>query len=328
MLKALLRSSSADLDLRFKSGGGAQIVRVIGRPGLWMAPDELAKLVNDLRGIVAALGIGDLEYGVLSGDKDRLDCAVLTVIYDAKSGKAIAFNALSIMECELRGKPTDVLHLGLVAVDPSYRAKGLSWLLYGFTCFLLYFRNLLRPIWVSNVTQVPAIIGMTTEGFVDIFPSPVANSRRSFDHLQLARQIMKSHRHVFGVGQDAVFDEDRFVIMNAYTGGSDNLKKTFEQAPKHRDERFNEFCRQQLDYGRGDDIIQLGRIQMNVMANYMIHSVPKGSWMALFWTLLFAFITALLLPIFQWLSPSKSMGVLRPWVPSIPSAPSSPQERK
>jgi len=65
MWKALFRSSTSDLDLRFKSGGGAQIVRVIGRPGLWMAPEELAKLVADLRGIVAALGIGDLEYGVL-----------------------------------------------------------------------------------------------------------------------------------------------------------------------------------------------------------------------------------------------------------------------
>jgi len=316
MWKALFRSSSSDLNLRFKSGGGAQIVRVIGRPGLWMSPEELAKLVDDLRGVVAALGIGDLEYGVLSGNKDRLDHAVLTVIYDAKTEKAIAFNALSIMECELRGKSTEVLHLGLVAVDPNYRAKGMSWLLYGFTCFLLYFRNLLRPIWVSNVTQVPAIIGMTTEGFVDIFPSPTETSRRSFDHLQLARQIMKSHRHVFGVGQDASFDEERFVIMNAYTGGSDNLKKTFAQAPKHREERYNEFCRTQLDYDRGDDIIQLGRIQMPAMANYMIHSVPKGSWMALFWTLLFALISALLLPVFQWLSPSKSMGVLRPWVPA------------
>lgn len=315
MWKEIFRVSS-NLDLRFKSGGGAQIVRVIGRPGLWMQPDELLKLITDLRGVVATLGIGDLEYGVISGDKDRLDHAVLTVIYDAKTEKAIAFNALSIMDCELRGKPTEVLHLGLVAVDPNYRAKGLSWLLYGFTCFLLYFRNLLRPVWVSNVTQVPAIVGMTSEGFVDIYPSPIQSSRKSFDHVQLVRQIMAKHRHVFGVGHDAIFDEERFVIMNAYTGGSDNLKKTFAQAPKHRDERYNEFCRQQLDYDRGDDVIQLGRIQMTAMANYFIHSVPKGSWMAVFWTILFTFISAALLPIFQWLSPSKSMGVLRPWTPS------------
>ena len=59
---------------------------------------------------------------------------------------------------------------------------------------------------------------------------------------------MRRHRRVFGVGEDAGFDEARFVITNAYTGGSDNLKKSFDVAPKHRDEAYNDFCREQLDY--------------------------------------------------------------------------------
>src|SRR5690606_24857357 len=98
--------------------------------------------------------------------------------------------------------------------------------------------------------------------FSDVFPSPRLGARRSFDHLTLARQIMVRHRSAFGVGPEAGFNEARFVINDAYTGGSDALKKTFAQAAPHRVEAYNAFCRDELDYGRGDDLIQIGRIDM------------------------------------------------------------------
>jgi hypothetical protein len=61
---------------------------------------------------------------------------------------------------------------------------------------------------------------------------------------------MRRHRAVFGVGDEAGFDEARFVITNAYTGGSDALKKSLETAPRHRGERYNAFCARELDYER------------------------------------------------------------------------------
>ena len=103
---------------------------------------------------------------------------------------------------------------------------------------------------------------MVSQTFSDVFPSPHPDARQSFAHLQLARGIMSRHRAVFGVGEDAGFDETRFVITNAYTGGSDALKKTFEAAPKHRDEQYNVFCARELDYARGDDVLHLGRIDL------------------------------------------------------------------
>ena len=45
-----------------------------------------------------------------------------------------------------------------------------------------------------------------------------------------------------------LFDEERFVITDAYTGGSDNLKKSFAEAPKHRAPLYNEMCERELDY--------------------------------------------------------------------------------
>ena len=77
-------------------------------------------------------------------------------------------------------------------VDPDAQGQGLSWVLYGLTTLVLFIRGGLRPKWISNVTQVPAVCGMVCETFSDVFPSPQAASRASFAHLQLARGIMRA----------------------------------------------------------------------------------------------------------------------------------------
>lgn len=288
--------------------------RIVERPGLWMADDELRALVGDLRAIArATLGDRELDYGVLTGDPERLSRAVVTLLHDRSSGRPVAFNALSILPVRLRGRDEEVLHLGLVMVDPGHRGRGMSWVLYGLTCMLLLFRNQLRPIWVSNVTQVPAIVGMVSESFADVFPRPEGEGRRSHDHLVLARQIMARHRRAFGVGPEAGFDYDRFVISDAYTGGSDHLKKTFDEAPQHRDPRYGEMCRAALDYGRGDDFLQLGRVSLGSARRYLLRSVPPRSVPAVAASYLFAFLGSIVLPIVHWLSPGKPMGELRPW---------------
>lgn len=288
------------------------ITRVIERPGLWMKPEELAKLVQDIRSVIATINVGNLDYGIAKGSKDVLDRIVITMIYEGKTKRPIAFNALTIMDCTLRGKPNPVVHLGLVVIDPTVRAKGFSWILYGLTTFLLFFKNRFKPLWISNVTQVPAIIGMVSESFGNVYPNPKLNGRRTYDHLILAREIMQSHRDVFGVGPEAEFDEETFVIKNAYTGGSDNLKKTLESAPKHRNELFNKFAEEMLDYERGDDILQLGQMDVKTYYHYMIHSIPNESKLIILYKIFFNMFEFSLVPIVQWFSVTKQMGVLRP----------------
>jgi hypothetical protein len=252
-----------------------------------------------------------LEYGVLTGEPERLRQAIVTILYDRASGAPIAFNALSVMDVELRGRPVEALHLGLVMVDPGFRTQGFSWVLYGLTCILVFSRKGLRPIWISNVTQVPAVIGKVAEAFASAFPNPFEPSRRSFDHLTVAREIMRRHRYVFGVGPEAGFDEERFVITNAYTGGSDNLKKTFEQAPKHRDERANELCHRELDYDRGDDFLQLARLDLASSRSYLLREVPRNSLPAVLWQLVFVVLGGVVLPVLHWLNPAEPVGELR-----------------
>ena len=312
-LLPLLKLGQDYLDLELSTGGHLR-TRIIERPGLCLEEDALAALLADLRSVAGSvLGEDELEYGVLGGEPERLAQAVVTVVYDRRTGQPLAFNALSILPVVLAGRQTEVLHLGLVMVDPGQRSRGLSWVLYGLTCMLLLFRNQMRPIWISNVTQVPAIVGMVAESFVDVYPRPGADDGPTYRHLVLARQIMDRHRAAFGVGPEAGFDFQRFVITDAYTGGSDHLKKTFEEAPKHREERFNRMCAEALDYGRGDDFLQLGRVSLGSARRYLLKSVPPSSLPAVAASYFFAFLGSVVLPVVHWLTPGRQTGELRPW---------------
>jgi hypothetical protein len=179
------------------------------------------------------------------------------------------------------------------------------------TCFLIFLRRQFRPVWISNVTQVPAVVGMVSTMFSDVWPQP-GPTRRTLTHLLLARRIMARHRGVFGVGTDAGFDEDRFVITNAYTGGSDGLKKGFDVAAKHRDAQFNDFCQARLDYDRGDDVIQLGLMDMAAVRRFLSREVPRSALLGLLVTGGIVALQRLILPVLYWFDSGKTWSILRP----------------
>lgn len=290
------------------------MVRVVERPSLWMEPHDLESFVGKLRTVAAAtLPAGDLEYGVFGQDPASLKRSIVTLVTVKSDEAPVAFNALALMNVNLGHRCEEVLHLGLVMVDPKLRSQGLSWVLYGLTCILMLFRNGLRPLWISNVTQVPAVVGLVGSGFAHVFPAPGNKTlnARSLMHLLLARRITKDHRHVFGVGDDAEFDEDRFVIVNAYTGGSDHLKKTYEEAQKHRDLAVNAFCEKELDYDRGDDVLQLGQIDVKTAISYLAREVPPRSFAAVLMIVGAAVLQRLALPVWHWADGRRDHGVLR-----------------
>ncbi|MEJ6402441.1 hypothetical protein [Yoonia sp. 2307UL14-13] len=302
-----LRRKYMDVTLR---SGSDYVVRIIERPGLWMSSAEIAALSADLRAVASRTLTGDLTYGVFSGDKARMEQVIITLVRRG-DGTPVAFNALAVMTLETAPEPTEVLHLGLVMVDPDERSKNLSWVLYGLTCFLIFFRRQFRPIWISNVTQVPAVVGMVSEMFSHVWPKP-GDERRTLTHLLLARHIMADHRDVFGVGPDAGFAEERFVITDAYTGGSDDLKKTFEEAPKHRDMRYQAFCEEELDYDRGDDVLQLGQMDLAAMRTYLAREVPKSAVLGLLVTGGLVALRRIVLPVTYWADSATQWGTLRP----------------
>lgn len=315
MLRALIGLAGQKyLNLSVPAASGYE-ARVIERPALWMDPRQLEALLADLRVVASRATPGTLSYGVLSNDRDRLASSVITLIRRKSDGAPVAFNALAVMELQLGPRRVEVLHLGLVLVDPEERTRGMAWVLYGLTCFLLLVRGGLRPLWVSNVTQVPAVVGMVAESFGQVFPAPALPGRRaprrSLSHLLLARQIMAHQRHIFGVGPEAGFDESRFAITNAYTGGSDGLKKQLTNCAPHRDPAYAAFCAAHLDYERGDDLLQIGVADLPTAFAYLSKSVPRRSLAGLTLVAAGAFLHRLAMPLTAWLDTSRDHGILR-----------------
>lgn len=287
-------------------------MEIFERPGRWMTESRLESLCQDLKSVAAmSLSAGALEYGVFSGAREHLENTVITIVRGKRGGKPIAFNALALMDVSLTHSRVRVIHLGLVLVDESERRKGLSWILYGLTCVLLFVRGGLQPIHVSNVTQVPAVVGMVSQTFSEVCPTPEDPEPRDFRKVLTAREIMRRHRHVFGVGEDAEFDEKSFIIRNAYTGGSDNLKKAFEDTPRHRDSRFNDWCEQSLDYDRGDDFLQIGEIDLQALQRYATRAIPGGAVPQVLAVGLLVFARRALLPAINWFNAGADFGPLR-----------------
>lgn len=277
-----------------------------------MAAEDLAVLRGQLRAVAGkTLPAGDLTYGVFAEGSTRLNQTIITLV-TTTDGTPVAFNALAVMEVDISPRSVEVLHLGLVMVDPAYQQQNLSWVLYGLTCFLIFLRRQMRPIWVSNVTQVPAVVGMVDGMFSDVWPSPKAGPRK-LAHLMIARAIMADHRNVFGVGAEATFDEFDFVIADAYGGGSDALQKTWEAAPKHRDTAYNTFCANGLDYNRGDDFLQIGQMDMTAMRNYLRRSVPRSALLGLLVAGALVGLRRVVLPLLYWGDARKAWRDLRPW---------------
>jgi len=290
-------------EFKFESGSG-ETVHILEKPKYLL--DEIEQ--KSLREEIYALSLKctpnnqALDYGIFNDPNHNniLNQCILTLIRDNNSNKLIAFNCLPLLDLTLKNKPIYFVHLGLVMIDPDYRSKGLSFILYGLTVVIMFCRNQLTPIWVSNVTQVPAVVGLFSEGFNNVFPNALKNSRRSFDHLSLVRQIMLNHTHVFGVGNDAEFDEKTFIIKNAYTGGSDNLLKTWNQVTKYRNDTANDFCQKHLNYDRGDDFIQIGKFDFFALQKYIIRMIPAKSLILILNNIFIVFLQSILLPVYHW----------------------------
>lgn len=181
------------LDVRFRAGP-AYAVEIAERPSRSLPPARLEKLRDDCSQVVAACLDGrELDYGLFDPAGDTWDRTVVTLVRRLNDGRPIAFNAMPLLAVRQDGHDSDLLHLGLVMVDPAERSGGLSWILYGLTCFALFVRGRLRPLWVSSVTQVPAVVGMVAETFDQVYPGQ-EGTKPTFVHRHLAHQLMARHR--------------------------------------------------------------------------------------------------------------------------------------
>ena len=161
---------SIDLTLRTHAG---LVTRIVESPGRSLSEGELEQLVSQLRVVAGkTLPAGSLTYGIFSGEPERLSRAVVTLIYEEATRTSDRLqrtvgNAGRTRRRSDRGHASRPRHgrsgcAGAGAVLGAVRPHHAG---------AVHARRL-RPKWISNVTQVPAVCGMVSDTFSDVFPSP------------------------------------------------------------------------------------------------------------------------------------------------------------
>lgn len=277
------------------------------RPGRWMNDRDLAKLQQDVLQVAAEAQEGKEvpEYGALVATRENYRDRIITVAYDPETGAPMAFSAQVYLDIDLAEKMYSLIHLGLAYVSPKFRRRNLSYAINVLPTLIIFLKKGARPFWISSVSQVPAVVGAVEYSFRSVYPHSRSQNAPSYLHSLFAKKIIEKHRDKFGVGADAWFDTEKHIIRNAYTGGSDHLKKPFEAAQKHRDEVINQMCKRELDYERGDDFLQIAVLDMRVFYELSMRKISNmGSQVVL--QLFFAAIGVTLLPAIKWLTCQKA----------------------
>ena len=235
-------------------------IEVYFYPSRLLSPAELDRLQARVK-TIGANTVGDLPaYGIFSEDLSKYDDRIVTLITDKATQRAIACSAMVHFRVKPNGRTRDVFHLGLVMIDRAFQRKHLQFQLYAYTSMIIWAANLFRPVWVSSVSAVPAIIGSVATNYHHVYPH-FASPRDVTDvHVEIARALF-DRREEFGTGTDAEFDPVSFVIKNSFNDDSQPLKNSFDGVAKFHDDRCNEYCWRRLDYERGDEILQVGRLQ-------------------------------------------------------------------
>lgn len=272
-LRRLAREGHGSVRMRLP---GAVVLEVLYRPGRWMDDAELVELTGCLRGVAKAgshHGVAP-QYGPLLGEREDLSRRVVSIARDARDERALGFSAMALIPVTLDGRADEVLHLGLLYVEPSSQRRDLVRPLYLVPLLMQLLLRGGRPFHCSSTSQVPAIIGWVGTAFPDTFPSTEPTARQTSLHRELAAQIF-SQRRVFGCDGTSELDLDRQVIRRAFPGGKAALRKTLAEVRLSRDGAVNAWCEEALDYGRGDEVLQVGRVELLAVRTVVRHFVAR-----------------------------------------------------
>ena len=161
--------SQPTIDLTLRTHAGLA-TRIVESPGRSLSEAELEALVSQLRVVAGkTLPAGSLTYGIFSGEPgtavargrdadlrggDRTSDRIQRTVGDGGRTRRRA-DEVRIWPGHGRSRCAGAgVVLGAVRPDHAGAVQ----------------RDGLRPKWISNVTQVPAVCGMVAETFSDVFP--------------------------------------------------------------------------------------------------------------------------------------------------------------
>lgn len=252
--RSALRFTSRGLTMPLGRGCRLQTYRF---PGRWMDDASLGRLRDTLHDI-ARYRLDPLpDYGIFLPGRAPFRNRIVTVAYEDE--RPVAFGAMVWLPLRLPTDAPDVLHLGLVVTTPNRLSPHLLWQMYYYPVFYLVLRRFPRPFWISCVSLEPSVIGAVSDHFPAVLPSYRHPAPSNGLRTAIARVLVRDHGHEFGAGPEAHLDEATFVVRGSCKGPSESLRTSYRRAAKYVVRTCNDYCRDLLDYERGDELLQLGR---------------------------------------------------------------------
>lgn len=238
------------------------IMQILFFPGRWMTEGQL----NTLRQKISEFSIKRLgalpEYGIYLASREAWQNRIITVVYEKKSGLIKGVTAMFYQPLQIDNRIESIIHLGLVILERHYSIKYLLFVIYYLPLFFFSSLRGFNPCWITSVSMEPAIIGLVSDCFNDTFPHYYKKTRLSKLKAKIANNFFTHYGNEFGVGPNAVLNLNTFVIEGSCRGPSEALRVDFSRSARYVIPLCNEFCKNTLNYERGDELLQIGKISI------------------------------------------------------------------
>ncbi len=228
-------------------------------PGRWLDDDGLARIRRELEEI-ARQRLPELpDYGVFRPGREEYRDRIVSICYEGKDRQPAGFSAMAWCPVECDGALYPVVHLGLVMLRRRARTPDLLLTVYFAPLLWLLMLRRLRPFWITSVSMEPSIIGAVADCFDGTYPHYRRARRPGTRAPALGRAFVVRYARTFGAGCGARLREPDFVIEGSCRDSSAALRVDYRQAARYPVHECNAFCRDRLDFRRGDELLQVGR---------------------------------------------------------------------
>lgn len=245
-------------------------VEVLNRPGKNLNDDQLVKLHEEILAVAKTCLDEIPDYQCLTGKREEYSRLIISLARD-EQGKLIGFCSSYILD---GGKLGNILHLGLTCVDPAGRGLGLTHKLTSKVVINFLFRySLFKKSWISNVACVISSLGNVALYFENVFPSP-DHKIPSLDQRDVARLINEKYRHELYINKDATYFEDIGIFSGSVIGTMFE-KSEMDSCYYHRDRDLTQFYLNQINFSRGDEVLQIGKVSLLTFPKYLLRNVKK-----------------------------------------------------
>jgi hypothetical protein len=234
-------------------------------PGKYLSEEKRTKLTAELRSVASQCFDETPHYQVLTGDREEYERAVITLARN-KQGKLIGFVSALVLKVEEVG---NVLHLGLTCVAPEARGLKLTHKLTSKMLMSYLFKESpLTETWITNCACVLSSLGNVALYFEDLYPSPYGVEVPSMTHVNIAKEVDRKYRGPIAINDTAKFNLSTF-IFEASVEGTTFSKDSNDLRFHHRDQALTRYYQDILDFERGDEVLQVGKVSLMTFPKYI-----------------------------------------------------------